>query len=252
MDEQALADIDRYDDRPWATVLQENVENGLVDYDRLAKNREPLLDYLRIIAATNPEQTPDQFPTPESRLAFYVNAYNAAVLAAVLQAGIPETVHSLALRTFDQRNQVLVGERWLSLAELRRRAVAAAAGDARVIFTLCDAAVGSPPLTDQPLQADELDAQLQSIAQHAMNNPNVVTVDHEHQALEVATWMLGHRDMFFNDYRRQTGADSVTMLNIVLHFASRVRRDWLNTAVGYPVRLIPFDRRLNQITQHTS
>ncbi len=249
MDQQALADIDRYDDRPWATVLQEYVKEGLVDYDRLAKHREPLLDYLKIIAATSPDQTPDQFPTPESRLAFYANAYNAGVVAAVLEAGVPETVHSFQFRPFEQRNRLLVGRRSLTLDELRRRAVAAAAGDARVIFTFCDAAVGSPPLMEQPLRAGDLDAQLDSIAEAAMDSQSVVSVDHENQALKVATWMLANREMFFDYYRRQTGADEVTMLNVVLRFARRVRRDWLNTAVGYPVRMIPYDRRLNRTTQ---
>jgi hypothetical protein len=35
------------------------------------------------------------------------------------------------------------------------------------------------------------------------------------------------------------------MLSVLLLMAGGVRREWLNTAVGYPEGVIPFDRALN-------
>ena len=248
IDENSLDEVKRYDDGAWAAVLLENVKDGLVDYDHLAAHPERLLGYLRIVAALSPDHCPNEFPTSASRLAFYINAFNAAVVAAVLDAGACESVHNLHVRSFEDRARVLVGRRWMSLADLRHRAVIEAAGDARVVFTLCDAAVGSPPLADRPFRSEGLDDQLRLVALHAMNNPKVVNVDHEHQTLNIATWMLANREPFFQHYRRRTGAETVTMLNVVLDFAAPARRDWLNTAAGYRVGIIPFDRRLNNRT----
>lgn len=239
-----------YDDRSWATVLRENVKDGLVDYDHLATHHQPLDDYRQIIAGAGPNRSPDKFPTRESRLCFYINAYNAGVLAAVLHAKIPATVHGYRFGSLEGRYHLSVGGRSLKLAQIRRLVMQEAAGDMRVVFALCDAAMGSPPLHDQPFRPDGLDEQLRQVAQKAMDNHHIVAVDHEHQTLNMATWLATRRNDFIAYYRRRTGSGQATMLNVTLHFAGRVRRDWLNTAVGYPERMIPFDRALNRWTRH--
>lgn len=244
--QQAVQQPAKYDDRSWATVLGENVKGDVVDYDHLATHREPLDDYLETIAAVSPDLFADFFPTPVSRLCFYINAYNAGVLAAVMHAGIPATVHDFRFGSLEYRYHVLVGRRWLKLAQLRRRAMTEAGGDIRVEFALCDAAKGSPPLHHQPFRPQGLEDQLRRLAQKAMDNQRIIAVDHEHQVLKVATWLATRRDQFVDYYQGRTGARDATMLDVVLHFAGRVRRDWLNTAVGYPIRMIPFDRKLNR------
>ena len=58
---------------------------GRVDYDGLARDREPLDRYYRRLSATSPRSNPDFFPTREDELAYWINAYNAAVLVTVLE-----------------------------------------------------------------------------------------------------------------------------------------------------------------------
>ncbi len=245
---QAAAErADTYDDRPWATVLRENVKDELVDYVHLAAHREPLDEYLTMLRDLGPTARNDLFPTRDSRVCYYINAYNAGVLAAVLHAGAPATIHSPRFGTIDTRFRLWVDGRPLRLAELRRSALRESGGDLRVMFALCDGARGSPPLHDQPLRPEGLEETLRLMARRVMDDHHHVSVDHERQALLVSALLATRRSEFIAYFERQTGASGGTMLNVVLYFARPVRRQWLNTAVGYSERMIPFDRRLNRI-----
>lgn len=249
---ETMSDADRvgtpvlYDDRDWATVLRECVRDGRVDYDYLAAHRGPLDRHLALIGRCGPQSAPDAFPSSRNRVCYYANAFNAGVLAAVLHAGIPDENSSVSGgRILDQFRIRLDGQ-WRRLREVESIAVAESGDDGRVLFALCDAALGSPPLHDQALRPDGLEESLRMLARRAMDDPRVVSVDHARQELLAATWLVARQDRLMRSYERRTGAREATLLNVLLEYAGAARRDWLNTAVGYPVRMIPFDRRLNR------
>ncbi|MCH7527542.1 MAG: DUF547 domain-containing protein, partial [Planctomycetes bacterium] len=218
-----------------------------------AAHPAPLHRYLQPHASQEPHSTPQLFKNRNDRLCYYINAYNAAVLAAVLHAQIPQSMHTHRTRSLDHSYRVVLEGRSNTLADVRTLAEAQAKGDVRLVFCLCDAARGTPPLYEQPLRPIGLEETLRVLAQKAMDNPNIIRVDHERQRLLLAVPLFTRRHSFIEFYKRRTGAKEATMLNVVLHLASRVRRQWLNTAVGYPERLIPFDRTLNRWTPpHTT
>jgi Protein of unknown function, DUF547 len=239
---------EQYSDIPWATVLRENVKEGLVDYAHLAAHREPLDEYLRMLATFDPVRTRDAFPTREARMCYYINAFNAGLVAAVLEDGIPESLYTLPGGQPEFRYRVLIGQTWRKLSYLRERALSEADGDMRVLFALCTGAVGSPPLPSQPLRPDGVEDTLRRLAQKAMDNPHIVAIDHENQWFLLSATLDHNREAFIESYCKRTGAKGATMLNVVADFANSVRRQWLNTAVGYAERRIPFDRALNRWT----
>ena len=70
-----------YSDEPYRRVLAACVRDGLVDYYRLrAEYGDELDQYLDAIGRFGPNSTPDLFPTRDSQLAYYLNAYNALML----------------------------------------------------------------------------------------------------------------------------------------------------------------------------
>ncbi|MFN3200168.1 MAG: DUF547 domain-containing protein [Bradymonadia bacterium] len=76
-----------FDHSAWTTVLQRVVaEDGTVDYKALAGARGDLDRYLGMIRGTSPASAPHRFKTDKARLAYYINAYNAFVLAGVLES----------------------------------------------------------------------------------------------------------------------------------------------------------------------
>ena len=70
-----------------ARVLQEHVIDGGVDYQSLSAQRAELEQYVATLAKTGPRTTPELFPSgagTDAQLAYYLNAYNALVLYAVV------------------------------------------------------------------------------------------------------------------------------------------------------------------------
>ncbi|MFQ5491288.1 MAG: DUF547 domain-containing protein [Phycisphaerae bacterium] len=236
----------------WAAALRENVKDGLVDYEHLAAHTAPLDRFLEHVASAGPESTPGLLPTRAARMCFYVNVYNAAVLKAVLAAEIPQTMHDPRRPRLDHAYRVRVDRQLWTLWQLREAARAESDGDARVEFWLCDAARGSPPLQARPLRAESVDEQLRRATAAAMSNPRMVEVDHAREKLNVATIIVQRSEAFIDYYKRQTGARTGTMLNVLLHLAEGMRREWLNTAVGYSQGRIPFERGLNRWTRATA
>jgi hypothetical protein len=107
-------------------------------------------------------------------------------------------------------------------------------------------------LQPKPFDGLSLADQLRRVAQDAMANTILVEVDHERQRLNLAMVIHQNAEGFIDLYCRETGVRSGTMLGTLLHMAESKRREWLNTAVGYPLGKIPFDRRLNRWTRTTS
>jgi hypothetical protein len=235
-----------FDDRDWAAILRENVKDGLVDYEHLAAHPESLNRFLELISSVGPESTPQLFPSNQARLAYYINVYNAGVLKAVLVEQVPATMYPFGRPALDHRYHLTVDRKSMTLVELRDAARASSAGDPRIEFALCAAAMGSPPLADQPWRADTIARHLDEVARMAMDHPRMVSIDHVGHHLLLALAIHEQRDAFLEYYTRLTRAPSPTLLNVLLMMAGSVRREWLNTAVGYPEGVIPFDRALNR------
>jgi hypothetical protein len=70
----------------WTGLLADIVTPaGKVDYEALAAQRDRLGGVIAMLAAASPESDPERFPTEEHVLAYWINAYNAFVLDAVIE-----------------------------------------------------------------------------------------------------------------------------------------------------------------------
>jgi hypothetical protein len=77
----------------WTKVLTRHVDDaGRIDFDSLRQNHNDLDLVVAFVAAVGPITQPRQFPDEYSRLAFYLNAYNALAMYGVVQAGVPESL----------------------------------------------------------------------------------------------------------------------------------------------------------------
>src|SRR4051794_27439534 len=86
-----------YSDADWADVLQAGVHEGLVDYSSLKANPVALKRYYALLSRTGPSLTTDQFSGRPAATAYWINAYNALVLLAILQHYPISTIHDLSL-----------------------------------------------------------------------------------------------------------------------------------------------------------
>ncbi len=235
-----------FDDADWAAVLRENVKEGLVDYNHLAAHRQGLDRFVALISVAGPDSTPKLFATRSAKLAYWINAYNALVLCAVLEVYPTPTMYDLGLKRLEHDYRFVVDGRQVRLHDLVQRLRTTSQDDVRMIFALCSAARGSPPLGDQPYRTATLDQQLARAARDAVGNAGLVRVDHEGRRLLLGQDIVSALDRLVSYHERRTGARGAKPINALLSFAPSARtRESLNRAVGYAVGAIPFDRRLN-------
>jgi hypothetical protein len=235
------------DERAWEDVVRDYVREGLVDYAGLARDPGRLNDYLVSIAAAGPRSTPEQFADGDARLAYYINAYNACVLRAVLARGVPKTIHEAA-RPLELSYRFQVDGETVTLAELHERVRQESGDDARSELALCGAALGSPPLADQPYRSFNIRKRLRAATRAASANPRLVFVDHERATLLLGPAFWASRERFARTYMREMHTDGATTLNWLMHVAEPAKRGYIAGAVGNAEKPIPFDGALNMWT----
>ncbi len=254
-----------YDDSAWQALLLKSVGAGwnhrpstsadrkeppcpaLVDYSGLQARPDDLNAYLTILASTGPESTPKDFPGRVDRLAYYINAYNACAIRAVLAEYPTPTVYGPGNPAFEYDWRFQVDGHRLTLHDLRAKAWQAADGDVRTLFALCAAATGSAPLASMPYRPGNLAGNLDAQMQTCLGLPWVVAISHDRQQLQLWSRIVQHRADFFAYYQKAYGNPPQTLLNVVLDLSPPAHRHTLDRAVGYKIMETPFDRRLNDL-----
>lgn len=235
-----------FDDRDWATVLRENVKDQLVDYEHLQQHPQALEKFISLVGFVGPTRTPGLFKSRASRVAYYVNVYNAGVLRAVLELYPCDTIHGITNPSLETGCKFRVDGCIVTLANVMGMVMEESGGDVRIYFALCNAAKGSPPLPGQPLRPDTFERQLQQIATAAMDNPAIVEINHEEGTLYAWRGITEREKEFSDYYCRKYGTEPVSLLSVLTVMANDTRRALLQRAVGYQVRIKPFDRTLNR------
>jgi len=235
-----------YADRDWAVVLRDYVRYGLVDYDSLAANRQVLERYYALLAVTGPASTPEQFPSPAHATAYYLNAYNALVIRAVLERYPVTTMYDLSMPRLEHDYQFKVDGRVCNLAAVEDEMLRSSDGDARTLLATCRAAMGTPRLPNQPYQATLLERQLAEAAAEVLDNPDLFRIDHAARTIYI--WQLVERrqDEFVTFWKMRRRVRAGYLFNVLLELASPERRRAIQGAVGYAIRAMPFDRTLNR------
>jgi hypothetical protein len=235
-----------YTDGDWAQVLASHVREGLVDYDSLLTHREPLERYYALVSETGPTRTADQFASRAARTAYWINAYNALVLRAVLEHYPVSTMYDLALPRLEYDYTFRVDGKVYNLAAIEAKMLEDSAQDARTLLATSRAALGTPRLMSEPFRADALENQLAQAAANAFDDPYLLQIDHTTKTILVWQAVLDHEQDFLAYWRLRRRISSVYLYNVVLDMASASRRRVLqSSAVGYRFRQIPFERKLN-------
>ena len=157
-------------------ALGAHVRAGRVDYAALARDRAALDRFVAWVAATSPESHPELFPTRERRLAYWIDAYNALVLRAIVDAWPVSSVRDLAPDFGAFRLPRRVGGRARSLDAIEKD-VLRGLGDPRIHFALNCGAVSCPALSAEPWAGPDVDARLDAAVRRALADPAHLRID---------------------------------------------------------------------------
>ena len=183
--------------------LKQNVSNGKVDYQEIHNNPEKL-DELISLAEKISVSKSDALKFQS----FYINAYNLAVIKGVVD-NYPIKSPLDKSGFFDKTTYKIAGES-ITLNDIENKKLRANFGDARFHFVLVCGAIGCPPLIAEAYIPSKLDAQLQTQAELALNNPNFIKIKKKRVELsEIFKWYKedfvknGDEIEYINQFRKE-------------------------------------------------
>ncbi len=210
----------------WTKVLARHVdESGRIDFDSLSQNHADLDRVVAFVAAVDPISQPQRFPDKQSRLAFYINAYNALAMYGVVQAGVPESLGGLMKFTFFYLRTFTVGGKSISLYKFENDVIRPL-GDERVHFALNCMVVSCPRLPRVAFSAAALDRQLDSAAREFIGDTRNVWVDRAKREV----WLSAIFEFYTQDFLAHA-PDLVAYVN--RYRAAQIPADFKVRFLGY-------------------
>ena len=222
-------------------VLEKYVENGLVKYCSLKSNPDLLNIFIRSLSNVGPNCTPQYFKTKNHHLAFWINVYNAAGMQAALRL-----YPAAAIKPDFQNNvYIYVNKKRLNLIQIAQLAKQAGDYDPRINLALVIPAKGAPLLPNQIYEPEKIDDQLNNTVKNSLDNQNLLHIDHKKQSLLLGYPLFSAKEKFIQNYNKKFNTKYASIINALNQYANSNQRRKLNSAIGYKIDKINFDRSLN-------
>jgi hypothetical protein len=189
----------------YAEVLERFVtDDGLVLYEALKEDPEDLDAYLGSVATLDLGQL-ERLPESE-RMALWINAYNAITLKAIISSypirgrGFSALRYpSSSIRQIDgvwKEDVWVVAGREVSLDDIEHEILRARFAEPRIHMALVCAALGCPPLRQEPYVGARLDEQLEDQARRYLASPAGLKMDPERREIQVSAIFKWFREDF--------------------------------------------------------
>jgi len=182
------ARADEFDYGDYAAVLSTFVDDrGMVNYQGLSANRERLDSFADSLASL-PGTAYNSWSEPD-KIAFLINAYNGLTLRAVIDhypiesSGVsglvfPDNSIRQIPGVWDKLAFEVMGGPW-TLDRIEHDTLRVDFDEPRIHLALVCAAMGCPPLRNEPYTGDLLDTQLDDQAYDFLANPRKFNIDRE-------------------------------------------------------------------------
>jgi Protein of unknown function, DUF547 len=228
----AAAQEQGLDYAPWDRLLKKFVtEKGRVDYGALQANPADLNQYVEQIAVRSPISHPNDFPTRSSQLAYWINAYNALVVKAVVENWPTKSVRNLGkLYSFFWGRKFVAGGKQYTLNNiedvLRKNLT-----EPRIHFAIVCASNSCPRLQREAYTPENTERLLDEAARLYVNEPRNLKIDVAHNRVTLPK-ILGHYHEDFENYVRAhkatvTGQPQVDYIRPYTNPANRALLDQL-------------------------
>lgn len=189
--------------------------NGLIDYQAIQADRGALDEFLGYVAVTSPQKDPELFPTRESKMAYYINAYNALAIRGVIDRPGLKSVDDIKVEYFFY-TRYRIGGKKLDLYRLENSVIRPMFEDPRIHFALNCQSGGCPIFPDVAFHPENLDAFLDEQTTKFVNHPEKVRkkADGAWEVSQIFEWYAGDFEAaggvaaFIHQYRDEVPADA--------------------------------------------
>lgn len=249
----------------FAAALEQYVDDtGLVYYQGLKANPQELKEFVTQVDQLDRavyEQWGDQ-----TKIAFWINAYNALTLQAIIDnypiqvsfwkaAIYPKNSIRQINGVWDELQFGVMGKK-MTLDEIEHNVLRAEFNEPGIHIALVCAAIGCPPLRNEPYSGKHLDAQLNDQARKFLNNPIKFRLD-----TRTATVALSPIFKWFGaDFVKTYGTDKRfsdrsdperAVLNFISAYLDDGDLSYLTTG-AYSIDYLDYDWSLNERTSGLS
>jgi hypothetical protein len=255
--DKPLVDPNIFSNARFDRVLQQYVnERGLVDYSALREDLEDLEGYYYLITAYSPDSHPDLFPSENHKLAYWINAYNAAAIKTVMtyypiksvldvkQPGIFFFLSDKSGFFFFQR--LTFGGKSTSLYYLENQVIRKRFGDPRIHFAVNCASIGCPRLPRQSFSGESLDQQLDEETRFFLTEERNFKIDHYEKVIYISSIFKWYEKDFTTWYTAKFPERESSLLSYIeLYLTPEKIEELKKIGNSYPLRYVPYDWRLN-------
>ena len=240
----------------YAEALKTYVDpSGLVNYKKLKSNGAELRAFVQQLARTSPENHPEIFPTRETQLAYWINAYNAFALKGVVDNYPTKSVRSIKyVYGFFWRIKFESGRQKYTLRHIENEIIRKRYQDPRIHFTLVYASMGCPRLRREPFLPNHLNEQLDEVARSFIGEARNVRIEGEEGRLQLSkifapSWYEGD---FLYWYSLKFPGSRPAIRNYLALYLSADRKQWLEAHPYLKTEYIDFDWSLNDQALHSA
>lgn len=245
-------------------VLRQVVdENGRVDYTALAGNTRDLERYYRLLATYSPDSHPRMFPTTRDRLAYWINAYNAATIKTVLNYYPITSVVDVrppivfffmpGKSGFFLFQRQILGGREISLYGLENGIVRRRFIDPRYHFALNCASNSCPRLPAEAFEAQNLEMQLERETRKFLSDEGNFKIDHPNQRIYLSAIFDWYEKDFIRWTETRCPGRKGSLPAYIRPYLAEDKQAQLNAVAGsYAIHFFPYDWGLNDAKQGES
>lgn len=236
----------------WNAALGRWVHADGVDYDAVRSDDVDFRRFIATLGSMGPRSTPQRFTTEPEQLAYYINAYNALVLFAVVDNWPLHTVHEVRGWLNPRPGfGFFYGLRFpfdggaINLYELENEVIRGFA-DARIHAAINCASESCPELMPYALDPLRLDDQLDAVTRDFCSRPRHVRVDEKTKEIQLSAIFDWYRSDFEEHARRLGGQGSI--VEFIIAFAAPDVAAELERAqnAGFKIVFQPYDWTLNR------
>lgn len=232
-------------------------DTGLVDYAALKKNPAKLDAYLKALAGLN-ANTVAEWSEPD-RLALYLNAYNAITLKSIannypIDAGFfasfvyPKNSIRQIDGVWDETKWTVAGKA-MTLDHIEHEILRKGYNEPRIHMALVCAALGCPPLRNEPYTGDRLDKQLDDQSRRFLASASNFRIERDKKTVYVSSIFKWFGEDFVKTHSRDTprglGATERAIVGFTLRYVDEVDAKFLR-AGGYELEYLSYDWSLNE------
>lgn len=244
---QGTASGNDYSDAAYRQVLERFVDaNGKVDYAGLKADSAPLDAYLGHVA-TLTKETYDAW-NEQKKIAFWLNAYNAITLKAVIERYPVESIRSIP-RVWKERRWTVMGES-MSLDDIEHETLRRVFDEPRIHMALVCASGGCPPLRNEAYGANNLDGQLDAQVRTFVTQPQYFRIDRENNVVylsKIFQWYGRDFEKGFKEANKFAGQSERerAVLSALYSYLSPEDQQYLDQA-DFQVKYLEYDWNLNE------